>query len=55
MAKQSQGLSMHTVSPGRQPDFPPPPQNQIHISEAASPGKSLAHDWLPTWQRLVVI
>ena len=46
---------MHTVSSGRQPDVPSPPQNQIHIPEAASLGRSLAHDWLPTWQRLVVI
>jgi len=46
---------MHTVSSGRQPDVPSPPQNQIHIPETASPGRSLAHDWLPTWQRLVVI
>jgi hypothetical protein len=46
---------MHTVSSGRQPDVPSPPQNQIHIPEAASLGRSLAHDWLPTWQRLVII
>jgi hypothetical protein len=46
---------MHSVLPGHQPDGPPPPQNQIHTPEVASPRKSLAHDWLPTWQRLVVI
>ena len=44
---------MHSVSPGPQPEFPPQPQ--IQVPELPAPGKSLAHDWLPTWQRLAVI
>ncbi len=46
---------MHSVLPGRQPDGPPPQQTPVHIPEPTASGKSLAHDWLPTWQRLVVI
>jgi hypothetical protein len=45
---------MHTVSSGPEPDVPQP-QTQIHIPESPAPGKPLAHDWLPTWQRLAMI
>jgi hypothetical protein len=46
---------MHSVLPGPQPDVPRQQQPQIHIPEPPTPGKSLAHDWLPTWQRLAMI
>jgi hypothetical protein len=44
---------MHSVSPGPQPELPP--HRQIQVPELSAPGKSLAHHWLPTWQRLAVI
>lgn len=43
---------MPSVSPGRQPDIPPQPE--IHVSEPSA-GKSLAHDWLPSWRRLTIV
>ncbi len=46
---------MHTVSPGRQPESNLPPQPHLSVSEPPASGKSLAHDWLPSWRRLAVI
>jgi hypothetical protein len=47
---------MHSVSPGRDPGAKvPPPTTSVQIPEPPAPGKPLAHDWLPSWQRLAVI
>jgi len=49
---------MHSVLPGRDPEPNVPPQSlpvPLHVADAPAPGKSLAGDWLPTWQRLAVI
>lgn len=46
---------MHSVSPG--PEHVPGPSSppQLHVPEPPVPIKSLARDWLPSWQRLAVI
>ena len=46
---------MHSVLPGPQPGADLPPQPQFPVPESSAPGKSLAHDWLPSWRRLAVI
>ena len=46
---------MHSVSPGHEHAPEPARQQPIHIPEPPVPIKSLARDWLPSWQRLAVI
>src|SRR5579864_816865 len=46
---------MPSVLPERKPGDNFLPEPHVHIPETSTPGKSLAHDWLPSWQRLGVI
>ena len=46
---------MQSVSPEHEHGLGPTSQPHVQLPEPPLPIKSLAHDWLPSWQRLAVI